>query len=91
MPSVLIIKPGALLEFDYVNYRGESSHRRIKVNRTLYGNNKYHPIPQWMIDGDDLDKKERREFAMRDMTNVTGIEPPYHKPTVQDSRDFHGV
>lgn len=58
------------LEFDYTNYKGEQSHRRVIVHSVGYGSNEWHPEPQWLMYALDLDKNEFREFAMKDMSNV---------------------
>lgn len=82
---MLYINPGVTIEFDYVNWKGASSHRRVIINKVLYGNNRYHPQPQWLMEAQDIDRNEVREFAMRDMTNVIRHAEPYnpHSPVVE--------
>lgn len=55
----------------YTNWRGESAKRRIGVMSIWFGSTSWHPEPQWLMHGLDLDKKEVRDFALRDMRDVT--------------------
>jgi hypothetical protein len=64
------IEPPPILYFDYVNYRGEPSHRHVQILSVRFGSSEYHSQPQWLMKGHDLGRNEEREFAMRDMTNV---------------------
>lgn len=61
------------IEFDYTNWKGEESHRNVSVHEISFTSNEFHPIPQWIMTGFDIDKKQHRNFAMKDMKNVTGI------------------
>jgi hypothetical protein len=61
------------IEFDYVNWKGNKGHRRAEIDEFYYGSTEYHPKPQWLLSAFDLDKKEYRIFAMKDMSNVTLI------------------
>ena len=61
---------GAQIEFDYLNWRGETGHRRVEVSHAWYGATKWHPEPGWLLTAIDMEKREQREFAMRDMKEV---------------------
>lgn len=50
----------------YTNYRGETSTRHIVPINITFGSTEYHPEPQWILSGHDMDKSEYREFALRD-------------------------
>jgi hypothetical protein len=63
------------IDFDYVNFRGNSSYRRVQVEGIVFGSNEWHEDRQWLMKGFDLDKRETRYFAMVDMTNVRKYEP----------------
>jgi predicted DNA-binding transcriptional regulator YafY len=54
---------------DYTNYRGERSERRIRPIEIYFGNNTYHPEPQWLLDALDVDRDLPRTFAMKDIHN----------------------
>ena len=55
------------LRFTYTNYRGEVAERRIHPQRIYFGNTPWHPDTQWLMEAYDLDRKEMRDFALRDM------------------------
>lgn len=55
--------------FEYVNYRGESSTRRVIPLDSRFGSTKWHPRRQWLLRAWDLDKEAQREFAMGDISN----------------------
>lgn len=61
------------IEFDYVNWKGETSHRKVEVDDFYYGSNAYHQEPQWLMLAFDLEKEKSRMFAMKDMSNVKRI------------------
>jgi predicted DNA-binding transcriptional regulator YafY len=52
---------------DYTNWRGERSVRRIRPVEIFWGQNDWHPEPQWLMAATDLEKGEPRTFAMRDI------------------------
>ena len=51
----------------YTNYRGETALRSIVPERIHFGSTQWHPEPQWLLDALDLDKKEPRTFAIKDI------------------------
>ena len=51
----------------YKNYRGEISDRNIRINNFTVGSNEYHKEHQLLIDAEDIDKKENRFFAAKDV------------------------
>ncbi|AKO95006.1 hypothetical protein BEH_07510 [Priestia filamentosa] len=59
-----------MIEFDYVNWRGEKSRRTAMVENVWYGSNEYHKEDQWLLEATDRDKQEIRLFAMKDMSNI---------------------
>lgn len=58
------------IEFDYINWKGIAGHRKVKVLGFSYESNEYHPEKQWLLKAYDLEKKEKRIFAIKDMSNV---------------------
>jgi hypothetical protein len=68
---VLEISNGLHIEFDYLNWKSVFGHREIRVKRIYFGSTEYHPTQQWLMEGYDLEKKDIRIFAMKDMSNVT--------------------
>lgn len=55
------------IEFKYKNYKGEISQRRVLPGRVYFGSTEFHPHPQLLMEGYDLDKKQNRTFAIRDI------------------------
>jgi predicted DNA-binding transcriptional regulator YafY len=68
--KMLELKMGKYIEFDYVNWKGINGHRKVEVYKIYWGSNEYHKKEQWLLEAFDIDKKEYREFAMSDMSNV---------------------
>lgn len=66
---------GQVIEFDYKNWKGIKGHRKAVVILPHYGHTKYHPEDQKLLDAYDLDKYARRDFAVKDMSNVKIVEP----------------
>lgn len=50
----------------YRNYRGEVSQRTILPKDIWFGTTEWHPEPGWLLSGIDLEKEERRDFALAD-------------------------
>lgn len=66
---------GPIISFDYVNYRGEASVRWVSVRRIRYGSSEWHKKDQWLLGAVDVEKDEYREFAMKDMRNISEADP----------------
>lgn len=61
---------GSVIDFEYVNWKGEKGYRRALIKGFYYGNTEYHKENQWLLEAFDVDKKQDRVFAMKDMSNV---------------------
>lgn len=61
---------GNVIEFDYINWKGEKGHRKAIIKGFYYGNTEYHKEDQWLLEAFDVEKGEDRVFAMKDMSNV---------------------
>ena len=66
---------GDVIEFDYINWKGEKSRRVAFVYGIDWGSNAWHTEEQWLLHALDEAKNEARHFAMKDMSNVKKIEP----------------
>ena len=56
-----------LLTFTYTNWRGETAERRVDpAVRLWFGSSEWHPEEQWFLQAFDMDKREERDFALRD-------------------------
>lgn len=60
-------RPDQILRFVYKNWEGVVSIRTARFISLIYGANKWHTEPQWLIKGFDEDRKDIRFFAVRDM------------------------
>jgi len=67
---VITIGFGQRITFSYMNWRGEPSQRHVETYRVYWGVTEWHPEPGWLLAAFDLDKREHRQFAMKDMSNV---------------------
>jgi hypothetical protein len=62
----------SMASFDYVNYRGEKSWRSVLPTGLRFGENEYHKDAQFLLLALDVDRGgAEREFAIRDMSNVS--------------------
>jgi predicted DNA-binding transcriptional regulator YafY len=52
---------------DYTNWKGERRERRIQPYSIDFCAEPMHPEPQWVLYAFDLEKKEYRSFAMKDI------------------------
>ncbi len=65
----------------YTNHRGETAYRRIQPISLLWRESEWHPEPQWILTADDLDKRDVRSFAMKDIHSWRPLPmppPPQH-------------
>ena len=51
----------------YKNYLGEIRVRHIIPSRIWFGKTEFHPQDQWFMKAWDIDKKEERDFALKDI------------------------
>jgi len=57
-------------EFTYTNWKGETKTRKAQFFRLAFGATEYHPEPQFLIHGLDLDKNKTRTYALRDIHDI---------------------
>lgn len=55
------------LQFEYKNWRGETSLRTVLPIEIWYGKTEWHPQEQWFMKAIDANKGEERDFALTDM------------------------
>lgn len=58
----------AQVTFSYKNYKGVTAFRHVEPLNIYFGSTEYHPEPQWLLYGFDIEKQEWRTFAMKDIT-----------------------
>ena len=61
---------GTPVAFTYTNWRGVTARRRVRPVRLWFGATEFHPEPQWLVHGLDLDSGLARDFALAAMRNV---------------------
>lgn len=67
---MISIEKGDLLEFIYINYRGEESLRKVVVDQLFIGSNQWHPENQFLMTALDIKKSAMRCFAVKDMSSI---------------------
>lgn len=58
-----------MIEFEYKNWEGKVSTRRVEPYRLWLGSTQWHPNPQMLLKALDLDKNEERDFAINDISS----------------------
>ena len=58
---------GRLTHVTYRNHRGETAIRLISPTGIHHGSTEHHPEPQYLLHVFDLDRRETRLFALRDI------------------------
>jgi hypothetical protein len=58
----------------YTNYRNETAVRTIRPISQRFGSTEWHPEPQWLLKGIDIDGNKEREFALKDMLPIATAE-----------------
>jgi hypothetical protein len=56
-----------VLKFKYKNWEGKDGVRKVSQIKVWYGKTKWHPKSQWFLKAVDLDKNEKRDFALKDI------------------------
>lgn len=58
------------VSFMYTNWRGEKARRYVQVVGFCWGKNEWHPEYQMLLFAYDVDKKDHRYFAVKDISDV---------------------
>lgn len=72
--TLLCITGPRPVSFSYKNYKGKFSRRRAILIGVFWGSNQWHSEPQWLVKGEDLDKKAVRTYALKDIRDVRLLE-----------------
>lgn len=59
--------------FTYTNWKGDVSVRRVIPTHIYYGHTAYHTEDQWLMPAYDLEKKEWRTFAVKDISDWKSV------------------
>jgi hypothetical protein len=55
-------------KIQYRNWRGELAPRTIRPYRFWWGHTSFHPDPQWLLHGMDVERGVERDFCVSGMT-----------------------
>lgn len=55
------------LYLDYTNYEGKRAIREVLPDTVTWKSTLWHPEPQWLLHAFDYDKKQHRDFALKDV------------------------
>lgn len=66
-----------LTSFNYTNWKGERADREIMPQEILFVSTDCHKEPQWLLSAIDLQKNERRDFAIKDIATWKAKAKPY--------------
>ena len=54
------------MKVKYTNYKRETAIRDVEpLGSPYWGSNEWHPEPQWLLPVFDIEKKEKRDFALQ--------------------------
>lgn len=68
MTSTLSSAPtSTIVTIEYTNWKGARAKRKIDPINMYFGKTEHHQDPQWLLRAYDLDKKDYRNFAMKDI------------------------
>lgn len=62
------------LTFGYTNWRGKFEQRTIRPRKVWFGKTDWHPEPQWLLTGFDVEKDAERDFAIKDIGNGQSVQ-----------------
>lgn len=65
--DVVFRHEGEHLAFRYRNWRGEEAARRVVPQKVWLGTTEHHPQEQWFLRALCLDRREDRDFALKDI------------------------
>lgn len=63
------------VEIAYTNHKGKLAIRKIEPLEFYYGTSAFHKEPQWLCIALDLEKQEKRVFALNKVTTWKKHEP----------------
>ncbi|MDA1675496.1 MULTISPECIES: hypothetical protein [Bacillus cereus group] len=70
MTKYFELEKNDVIEFDYINWKGEKGKRKALVRSVVWGSNEWHKEQQFLLRAIDMEKNDVRYFALKDMDNV---------------------
>jgi|GEM_PF-6989585 len=74
-PEVLHYLDRKTVVIDYTNHRGERAERKVIPLSVWFGKTQYHRTAQWLLMAHDVEKRGRRDFAMKDIHSWSIYDP----------------
>lgn len=62
-----VIENERAIKITYNNHEGVTTIRTIIPRKIWYGSTEWHSEPQWLLEAYDTNKKQSRNFAVRDI------------------------
>lgn len=69
----MLFESGSIVEFEYINRKGEKSIRNVCIDCVTYECNEWYKEKQWILKGYDKEKDDICYFAMKNIKNVKQI------------------
>lgn len=73
-PLRFILKEGVAVQFDYKNYRGVTRKRYVVALNITFEATQYYPKAQFILNAFDIEKRDKRGFAMEKIQNFERVE-----------------
>ncbi|MEJ1517722.1 hypothetical protein R3O67_31580 [Bacillus cereus] len=70
MTKYFELEKNDVIEFDYINWKGEKGKRKALVRSVVWGSNEWHKEQQFLLRAIDMEKNDVRYFSLKDMENV---------------------
>jgi len=67
------------IEIKYKNWKGKTSNRIIIPIKLWYGMSKFHEDKQWFLRAYDVNKLDKREFAVKDILEYINHEEDWYE------------
>lgn len=67
---VVVSREDQRVTFTYTNWKGKTRQRSAILSRMYWGSNEWHPQPQLLVDGYDLEERAPRTYAAKDMRDI---------------------
>jgi hypothetical protein len=67
------ILPHDQIEFTYKNWKDIIEVRKAEVDSFYFGTTQWHKEPQFFLLANDLEKKQMRQFALKDISDLKVI------------------
>ncbi len=67
LPELFTVEPNKTIRVEYTNWRNETAVRTIVPISLRWGSTEWHTEEQWLLKVWDVERKDYREYALRDI------------------------